>query len=341
MDKKLEGRKQELRLRQEKARLMAANIDLDAAVSAHGKMSAEEERLMMEKLKKISQEAAEIRSSRVRAQAEADAAEAEFNSLRFAAGVQQPPAAPNGAAGGGAGAPAAAAANTTAEASRSMGEASMLTGGDGEEADGAENLVYTDPDPDAIINRFAALEMEMKQIEAQVSDYTSRLKTLRSRHNYLQSVKQPTARDARDEVDNDLTTIDRLTQKGELAKRALDTAKDELKEAENVKMQLQQSIAMLTQCVSERFCSAFLLFNILFNPSFSSFLFLLCFALQAPHQHPSPSRQGQDRPPRRGPTSRKKAPRAALQGPFIPVVPPGAHVPFGRGREVACPDEGR
>ena len=175
----------------------------------------------------------------------------------------------------------------------------MLTGGDGEEGDGgAENLVYTDPDPDAIINRFAALEMEMKQIESQVNDYTSRLKTLRSRHSYLQSVKQPTARDARDEVDNDLSTIDKLAQKGELAKRSLDTAKDELREAENVKMQLQQSIAMLTQCVAvSSFSPPFFRLAYLYlqctsrvcHRSFPPLFPHLSLIVQEAYQHPCPA----------------------------------------------------
>jgi hypothetical protein len=247
-------------MRQEKARLLAANIDIDAAVSSAGKLSAEEERLMLERLRSVNAEAAEVRAFKVRAQAEADAAEAEFNVLRFAAGVSGVSgAAPagghrHGAEGRRGGTPHGATGRRGSgdiSSSRSLAAAQDREGhggegGEGEEG-GGEPLVFAEPDPEAVIARFSALEMEMKQIEGQVGDYTARLRTLRSRHTFLLAAKQPTARDARDEADTNLSAIDRLAAKGEAAKRALVTSREELREAESIKMQLQQSIGMLTQ----------------------------------------------------------------------------------------------
>jgi hypothetical protein len=253
-------------MRQEKARLLAANIDIDAAVSSAGKLSAEEERLMLERLRSVNAEAAEVRAVKVRAQAEADAAEAEFNVLRFAAGVSGVSgAAPAGAhrhglegrRGGTAHGTTGRRGSGDMSSSRALAAAQEREGHGGEgggrgvgeegEEGGGEPLVFAEPDPEAVIARFSALEMEMKQIEGQVGDYTARLRTLRSRHTFLLAAKQPTARDARDEVDTNLTAIDRLAAKGEAAKRALVTSREELREAESIKMQLQQSIGMLTQ----------------------------------------------------------------------------------------------
>jgi len=249
-------------MRQEKARLLAANIDIDAAVSSAGKLSAEEERLMLERLRSVNAEAAEVRAFKVRAQAEADAAEAEFNVLRFAAGVSGVSgAAPAGGRRHGTEARRAGTAGRRGSgdlsSSRSLAAAQDREGHGGEgggrgvgdegEEGGGEPLVFAEPDPEAVIARFSALEMEMKQIEGQVGDYTARLRTLRSRHAFLLAAKQPTARDARDEADTNLSAIDRLAAKGEAAKRALVTSREELREAESIKMQLQQSIGMLTQ----------------------------------------------------------------------------------------------
>ncbi|RYG56122.1 hypothetical protein EON66_03675 [archaeon] len=180
---------------------------------------------------------AEVRARKMRVQAEADAAEAEFNRIRFAAGVQQA-AAPGSPTTGD-----ASSRTLTVKSSGAIGSAP-----DAEE--GASELDrFAEPRPDVIIARFATLEMEMKQIAEQVTDYRLRLHALQQRYDYLQAAKQPRARDASDEVDTDILVMDTLQKRADVAKRAADTARAELRNAESIKMQLHQSLLVLSEYV--------------------------------------------------------------------------------------------
>lgn len=75
------------------------------------------------------------------------------------------------------------------------------------------------------------------------------MRALKQRHGVLLVAKQPKARDAKDEFDSDLTRIDSLTRRQDTAKRAVEAARAEAREADAVKIQLQQSIAILAKYV--------------------------------------------------------------------------------------------
>jgi hypothetical protein len=156
----------------------------------------------------MSHKAAELRAEKTRMQAEADAAEVEYHRIRFSAGVPGP------------------------------GADALVT---------EEGAQFPQPDPQPIITRFAALEDEVRGIEEQVADYNARLALLQGQQAQLRLLNQPRAKDATDEVDRDLTEMEQLELRTEIARRALDTAAREAEEARAMKLQIEQSLSVLAE----------------------------------------------------------------------------------------------
>jgi hypothetical protein len=208
LDRKLEGRRLEVRTRQEKAKWRLAKLqeEMQLKAQAEGDLTEEEERAMIEKAKNLSQEASELRAEKIRVQAEADAAEAEFHRVRFAAGVPGP------------------------------GPEATVT---------EEGAPFAPPEPEPIIQRFAKLEDEVNQIEDQLGDYNARLSVLQQQQLALRAQNQPRARDAQDEESVDQALAHRLAERTEGGRRALETAARELEVARGLRLQLEQSVTVL------------------------------------------------------------------------------------------------
>ena len=208
LDRKLEGRRLEVRARQEKAkwRLVKLQEEMQLKAQAEGDLTEEEERAMIEKAKNLSQEASDLRAEKIRVQAEADAAESEFHRVRFAAGVPGP----------------------------------------GPEAGATEEgAPFAPPEPEPIIHRFAKLEDEVNQIEEQLADYSQRQTVLQQQLAALRAQNQPRAKDRQDEEDLDVALTVRLGERTEVGKRALEAATRELDVARGLKLQLDQSVSVL------------------------------------------------------------------------------------------------
>lgn len=208
LDRKLEGRRLEVRARQEKAkwRLVKLQEEMQLKAQAEGDLTEEEERAMIEKAKNLSQEASDLRAEKIRVQAEADAAESEFHRVRFAAGVPGP----------------------------------------GPEAGATEEgAPFAPPEPEPIIHRFAKLEDEVNQIEEQLADYSQRQTVLQQQLAALRAQNQPRAKDRQDEEDLDVALTMRLGERTEVGKRALEAATRELDVARGLKLQLDQSVSVL------------------------------------------------------------------------------------------------
>jgi hypothetical protein len=211
LDRKLEARRLEVKASREKAADRMKKMRAEAAMKAEaeGDMTAEQERQLIETAKNQQHEAAELRAEKIRVQAEADAAETEFIRVRFSAGVPQP--------------------------------------GGGEAVVTEEGQQFPQPDPEPIIQRFAQLEDEVKQIEEQLADWSRRLNTLQQQKGALAAQNQPRAVDALDEEDVDVNAQERQHDRAEVAKRSLETAMREFEEARQTKLQLEQSINVLME----------------------------------------------------------------------------------------------
>jgi len=212
LDRKLEGRRLEVRARQEKAKWRLAKLqeEMQLKAQAEGDMTEAEEREMIEKAKNLQQEASDLRAEKIRTMAEADAAEAEFHRVRFAAGVPGP-------------------------------------GPDQHVAE--EGAPFVPPAPEPIIQRFAKLEDEVNQIEEQLADYSQRQAVLLQQQAALRAQNQPRAKDRQDEEDVDVALAGRLSERTGVGKRALETATRELESARGLKLQLDQSVSVLRERV--------------------------------------------------------------------------------------------
>lgn len=208
LDRKLEARRQEVKVSRDKAMDRMRKMRAEAAMKAEaeGDLTAEQERQLVETHKNQVHEAAELRSEKIRVQAEADAAETEYHRVRFAAGVPGP------------------------------GPDGVVT---------EEGQQFPPPDPRPIVDRFAQLEDEVKQIEEQLADYARRLNALQQQKNALIVANQPRAIDNLDEEDVDITALETLANRSEIAKRALEGATREYEVARAMKLQLEQSITVL------------------------------------------------------------------------------------------------
>jgi len=190
LDKKLEGRRAEVKVRQEKARWRVAKAAEEAALKsvAAGCLSEEQERAMIEKAKNLTAEHDILRQERLATQAEADAVEKEFAAIRFAAGVRQEAAAAAGGGGSGGGG----------------------SGGGGGEGEGSEPFAEARPDPQPVVQRFAQLEEEIHGIENALAEYKQLLALQQQQLGVLGVLKQPRARDAADEADRDVEVLETL-----------------------------------------------------------------------------------------------------------------------------------
>jgi len=226
LDRKLEARRQEVKTRQDKAKWRIAKLaeELSLKAQAEGDLTEEEERAMIEKAKNLSSEAAALRAEKIRAQADADAAEAEFNTVRHAAGVAEPDG--DDGAGGGAAAAAAAAA-----------------GGD----DDAAANAFTPPETAPILARFNALGDEMRSIEEQIIDYNSRVAVLTGQLGVLRRLAEPRARDEEDEAERDVAAVPALRERAAVARRSLEAAAREAEDGHDLRMKVEQSVAVLAE----------------------------------------------------------------------------------------------
>lgn len=240
MDRKLEARRHEVALRQEQARLRNQRREAEARAGLSGDvhaLTAADIRELQERAEALETELASARAAKVRAVNEADAAEADFNKIRFAAGVLTTDSGEHPV-----GDDADMSASASSTESAGVDVRPSLEESIGEHAD------FPVPDVAPLLDRFSHLEVEMRQIEEQVNDYGQRYKVLRYREAQLQAIKQPKARDEQDEAEDDEVLLtDALRARGAAAKRAAEAAANDLKEAEAVKLQLQQSIQLLSQ----------------------------------------------------------------------------------------------
>ena len=234
LDKKIEAKKVEIRLHQEKARLRATQLEHDLLLqNSQLLIGPREEKILTEKVKELAQQAANVRAERSKAFADADAAESLYNELRFAAGL-----------------PALKSPKIS--------------------SDDAE-ATFTPPEAGDIITRYTKLDSELEQVrynsasdandvtvrvphisvqmDNEIVDYSTRLKALRQRHATLLVAKQPKARDAKDELDTDISRMNAFARRQETARRAVEAAKAELAEASGVKIQIQQTVDLLTRYV--------------------------------------------------------------------------------------------
>ena len=231
-------------------------------------------------------QAAELRTEKLRVQAEADAAEAQFHRVRFAAGVyvsgitassassssctSSSSSLPGGStllapAPGGAG---ASQANLAAAAQPPStlcsvggavpplpGAAGTARGAGGVAAEASVADLEVDeilPAADAapIIARFALLEEEVQHVEETLVDYSGRLGVLQGQLAALRSLSQPKARDAGDESEVDLGVQDALTARAEAAQREAEHTRTEAEEARALKLAVEQSVSALSDRLS-------------------------------------------------------------------------------------------
>jgi len=260
MDKKLDMMRGEVRLRAERNRIRSAKAAKDRALAEDTLVITAEGEDLLERAKAMGDEANEYRAERARVQAEADSAEAAYVKLKIVSGVATAaagealraatsPGRPSPRDGGVAAAAAAAAA-VAATGSVIAGDTLASVAEGDEDGHLHPTPAYAEPEPDAVVMRIGQLNTDISTISAQCVDYRARLRALRSRHALLQAAKQPKARDAKDEADSDLTRMDTLSRRQVQGKRALEAVRLEGREAEHIKIQMQQSINILVRDVT-------------------------------------------------------------------------------------------
>jgi len=212
LDKKLEFRRVEVKIRQDKAkyRLLKLQEEIALKSAAEGLLTPEQEMAMVEKARQNALEAESLRSEKMAAQTEADQLEAEFNAIRFAAG------------------------------GREQATNALSPGGKKEEAED-----FTRPDPEPIIMRLAQLEEELVAIDDTLRENNSLLSIQTKQRGVLSVIKQPKARDASDETDKDLEQFERLESRILEAKRQQEGSQRDLEVARFAKLHLEQSISNL------------------------------------------------------------------------------------------------
>ena len=196
----------------------------------------------------------------MRVQSQADAAEALFHKVRFAAGIStSAPAAAEGtpaaaepggegagmqqAAGSQVSVAASAQVSVTEGAPASAATAAAAGASVSEEAD----TTYQQPDPEPIIARFTALEDELSHVDATLADYAQRLAVLTSERAHLAQLSEPRARDSADETDLDLHTLDGLRARVDAARRQKEAVHREAEEVAVLRLQLEQSVSVLAE----------------------------------------------------------------------------------------------
>lgn len=194
LEKRLQGRKAELRLQQEKARLRAAKAEHEGMLEGTTNLlTAEDEIRFLERIKAANVDvsrwrpeyavtvfrastcfllarshpflqAQESRTVKLRAQAEAEAVESDYNCLRMTAGI--PIAVSEGRRRG-------------SFLDTSTITQSLMDGGGGAgsipEVDEVvpEANTFAEPDANAIVSRFSTLERELKQVRAITASYAA------------------------------------------------------------------------------------------------------------------------------------------------------------------------
>ena len=216
LDKKLEGRRLEVKIRQDKAkyRLLKLQEEMALKSAAEGILTPEQELAMVEKARANAIEHDSLRMEKLTVVAEADQLEAEFVSLRFAAGWR-----PEGAEGGAAGAAK------------------------------VEEDTFARPDPEPIINRLAQLEEEIHSIDETLRENVALLQIQQQQRGVLSVIKQPRATDALDEVDQEVDAIARLQARTEDAKRSFEASHRDLESTRSLRLHLEQSLASLGERV--------------------------------------------------------------------------------------------
>ena len=214
LDKKLEARRQEVKVRQDKARWRMAKAAEEAALknAAQGMLTEDQERAMIERAKNLTAEHDILRQEKMSAQAEADGLEAEFAAIRFAAGVRVDSALAAAAA-------AAAAAD--------------------------EPFAEPKPEPGPIVARFAQLEEEIHSIESTLAENMQLLALQQQQLSVLGVLKQPRARDAADEADRDVEVLEALQKRVEDAKRSTGGVTRDLETSRSLRLHLEQSLSDL------------------------------------------------------------------------------------------------
>jgi hypothetical protein len=157
-DRRIEARKLEIRIYQEKARIRAAKAEHDILLQASTTpITAEEEKLLASKAKEISIQAAEIRATRLRVQAEADSLELQYNSMRFAAGLSGLlPAFKD----------SIASKDTAKEPSALVKVTGSIDSLDSDFDEIDTTTSFPDPDAESLLERFALLESEIKNVSS-------------------------------------------------------------------------------------------------------------------------------------------------------------------------------
>lgn len=240
LDRKLEARRLEVKVRQEKAkwRLTKLQEEMSLKAQAEGDLTEEEERAMIAKAQNLSQEAAELRAERVRAQADADQSEKEYTRIRVSAGIVIP-----------ADAETTHVLDATSPVASTMGGTTQglpLAMGAGEGDEDAQPGSFITPDPLPIIVRFNTLEEEMRQVEDQLADYNIRYSTLQQQMALLRGLAEPRAKDERDEEDKDLSELQALRDRIVLARRGLESGR-ESDDVHQLRVQLEQSVTVLME----------------------------------------------------------------------------------------------
>jgi hypothetical protein len=160
LDKRVAGKKAELRIAQEKARLRAAKAEHDSMLEGTPAMSAEEQERLMDRIKAANATVAETRSARMRAVMEADAVEADYHRLRMVAGIPS--------SGGPEGTRRRGSILGGSTVSLSLGDG--VSGGardyasDNDDRSSVDGPSAAEADPAAITLRFATLEQELRQV---------------------------------------------------------------------------------------------------------------------------------------------------------------------------------
>lgn len=182
----------------------------------------------------------ELRNEKLRVQALADAAEAAFHRVRFAAGVSA------GAADAGTGGRDTGTAAAVAPPLPS-GDAPAAQSGPPPGASAADEPEHAPPDPSPIISRFGSLEGELAHVEEALGDYRARLGVLTAQRAELEARREPRARDADDEYEGDASGFDALQQRVEAGRRTHDSARREADALRMLRLQLEQSVESLAE----------------------------------------------------------------------------------------------
>jgi hypothetical protein len=168
---------------------------------------------MVEKARANAIEHDSLRMEKLTVVAEADQLEAEFASIRFAAGGR----------------------DAAAEGSGS--------GSKDEES-------FVRPDPEPVINRLAQLEEELQSIDETLRENVALLQIQQQQRGVLSVIKQPRAADALDEVDREVDVYVRLQGRTDDAKRAHEAAHRDVESSRSMRLHLEQSLASLSDRVA-------------------------------------------------------------------------------------------